>query len=282
MVILFAGAFAATAFRWKRGDLEIFRTLLLLAFSYLAIKMTRNSALFAVVAGYILRWNLGSLIEEGKGRGIRAFRRWARPLAASILIGGILLVGSGSYHSGMRVLPPREFGVGESGWYPHEAGQRLQDKGMPDTFYAQHLGVAAVCLHHAGPEKRVFADARLETNTRETLARYKEISDGLGMKVQASLDLLTGNTDPLRWPALVIANSDLIARQGMLEFVARHDEWVCVYSSPPPGLNLGDPGREMVGGASIFVARKRQLSEGLPTADTRWLFTVGTKRTRGY
>jgi hypothetical protein len=282
MLILFGGAVAATAFRWKRGDLEIFRTLLLLAFSYLAIKMTRNSALFAVVAGYVLRWNLGSLLEEGKGRGIRAFHRWSRPLAIAILIGGILLVGSGNYHAGMRVLPPRELGVGESGWYPHEAGQRLLVKGMPDTFYAQHLGVAAVCLHHAGPEKRVFADARLETNTRDTLARYKEISDGLGMKVQASLDVLTGNTDPLRWPALVIANSELIARQGMLDFLAGHPEWVCVYSSPPPGLNLGDPGREMVGGASIFVARKRQLSKGLPEADTRWLFAVATKRTRGY
>ena len=282
LMSLFIAAAMVTAIRWKRGDLEIFRTLLLLGFAYLAINMTRNSALFAVIGGYVLRWNLGVLSDGVNPNRMHAIRRLISPATAAILVGGMTIILTGHYHSKMRVVPPREFGIGESDWYPHEAARHLTDAGMPDTFYAQHLGVAAICIKHATPPKRVFVDARLETNTRQVLARYQKINEELGMSLHSSLKLLTGGEDPLQWPAIIIANSELIARPGMLELLTGHDDWICVYSRPPPGLNVGDPGPRFVGGASIFVARERQVKEALPRADPLWLFVVMGNRNRGY
>ena len=282
LIVLFVAAATVTAIRWKRGDLELFRTLLLLGFAYLAIKMTRNSALFAVIGGYVFRWNLGILSEGINRNRMPVIRRLISPATALVLVGGMIFILTGNYHSKMRVVPPREFGIGESDWYAHEAAGHLTDPGMPDTFYAQHLGVAAICIQHAAPPKRVFVDARLETNTRQVLAKYQQINEELGMRLHSSLNLLTGGEDPLQWPAIIIANSEFIARPGMLELLAGHKDWICVYSRPPPGLNVGDPGSRFVGGASIFVSRKRQVEEGLPHANPSWLFVVTRNRTRGY
>ena len=282
LITLFIAAATVTAIRWKRGDLEIFRTLLLFGFAYLAIKMTRNSALFAVVGGYVFRWNLGVLVDGVKPNRLLVIRRMVSPAAAAIMAGGMAIILTGNYHSRMRVMPPREFGIGESGWYPHEAARHLTHVGMPDTFYAQHLGVAAICIKHATPPRRVFVDARLETNTRQVLAKYQKISEELGMGLHSSLKLLAAGEDPLQWPAIIIANSELIARPPMLELLVAHDDWICVYSRPPPGLNVGAPGSRFVGDASIFVSRKRQVEEGLPRADPLWLFVVTRNRNRGY
>jgi hypothetical protein len=124
-------------------------------------------------------------------------------------------------------------------------------------------------------------DARLETNTKETLADYKELTEGLGMQSELALRRLAGDPDPGKWPAIVIANHELVSRPGLLGFLAGHKDWVCVYSRQPSGLNMGSRDRSFVGGASVFVARKRQENEGLPVADPRWLFVVARNRTQG-
>ncbi len=282
LLLLFAAAFTVTVIRWKRGDLEIFRSLLLLGFAYLALKMTRNSALFAVIGGYTLRWNLGSLMESVERQGRPFLRRGIPLVATGILVAGMTYTLSGKYHSDMRVLPPRDFGLGESDWYPHEAAGHLLDAGMPGEVYAQHLGVAAVCIHHASPPRHVFVDARLETNTRHVLEKYKSISEGLGMGEESALRLLTDKQDAFKWPAIIIANSELVARPRMLGVLAGHKDWVCGYSRRPAGLDASVASRGYVGGASIFVAKKRQTKEGLSRADTRWLFVLMRKLHRGY
>ena len=281
LLLLLIAAGTVTVVRWKRGDWEIFRTLLLLGFAYLALKMTRNSALFAVVAGYVLRWNLGVVMERPVARLVHRFPRLIRSVSLATLVLAVLLVSSGAYHNRMRVVPPREFGIGESSWYPHEAARALLEPGMPKRVFAHHLGVAAVCIKSAGPEKTVFVDARLETNTKETLADYKEIIDGLGMQSELALRRLAGDPDPAKWPAVVIANHELASRPGLLGFLAGHPEWVCVFSQPPAGLDIGAPERSFIGGASVFVARRRQEREGIPGADPRWLFVVARNRAQG-
>lgn len=278
LLLLFVAAATVTVVRWKRGDLEIFRTLLLLGFAYLAVKMTRNSALFAIVAGYVLRWNLGVVMESPETKVPRHVPRILRLASLAAIVLATLFVATGDYHNRMRVMPPREFGLGESDWYPHAAALKLAERGMPDRIFAHHLGVAAVCIKTVGPDKKVFADARLETNTKDTLADYKEITAGLGMQSELALRRLAGDPDPGKWPAIVIANHELVSRPGLLAFLAGHQEWVCVYSRRPKGLNMGSPERSFIGGASIFVARKRQENEGLSVADPRWLFVVAQNR----
>ena len=125
-------------------------------------------------------------------------------------------------------------------------------------------------------------DARLETNTRHVLEQYQSISEGLGMGEESALRLLTDKQDAFKWPAIIIANSELVARPRMLGLLAGHKDWVCVYSRRPPGLDASVANGGFVGGASIFVAKKRQAREGLSQADTRWLFVVMRKLHRGY
>jgi hypothetical protein len=284
LIALFCAALSVTLLRWKRGELEIFRTLLLLGFSYLAIQMSRNSALFAIVAGYVLRWNLGELVEVPGSSLAKKLAAWPslrgslRPIAGLLILAAIVLVGSGGYHSRMRQLPAFEFGIGESAWYPHAAGEQLLEKGMPDRFYAQHLGIAAVCLKHASPEKRVFVDARLETNSLETLTRYLAIEKGLSLSRQSAFDELAEGLDPMDWPAIVIANAQLAVEPELVQFISRHADWVCVHSSPPAGLNLGKPGHSAVGGASVFISRKRWSLSDISQADPSWLLVVERNR----
>lgn len=281
LLLLLIAAATVTAVRWKRGDLEIFRTLLLLGFAYLALKMTRNSALFAVVGGYVLRWNLGVVMEGRGGREASHSPRFIRIASFATLILAVLFVSSGAYHNRMRVIPPREFGIGQSDWYPHEAALALLKPGMPKRVFAHHLGVAAVCIKSGGPATRVFVDARLETNTKDTLADYKQIIDGLGMHSELAMRRLAGGPDAAKWPAIVIANHELASRPGLLGFLAGHPEWVCVHSRPPVDLDIGAPDRSFIGGASVFVARKRQESKRIPAADPRWLFVVARNRAQG-
>jgi hypothetical protein len=178
----------------------------------------------------------------------------------------------------MRQLPAFEFGIGESAWYPHAAGKKLLEEGMPNRFYAQHLGIAAVCLKYASPEKRVFVDARLETNSHQTLTAYLTIQEGLSSSPQSALDLLAEGLGPMDWPAIVIANDQLVAEPQLVQFISQHADWVCVHSSPPAGLNLGNPGNSAVGGASVFISRQRWSASDISQADPSWLIVVARNR----
>ena len=67
----------------------------------------------------------------------------------------------------------RQFGIGDrSDWYVHKAARFLGREGMPRRVFVANLGQAGVTLFHNGPEQRVFTDARLEVNSRETFQRY--------------------------------------------------------------------------------------------------------------
>ena len=65
------------------------------------------------------------------------------------------------------------------------ASRDLQQEGMPERVYAMHLGHAALYMYECGPERKVFADPRLEVNTQETLAHYLEIVVLLAAKEEA-------------------------------------------------------------------------------------------------
>jgi hypothetical protein len=81
---------------------------------------------------------------------------------------------------------------------------------MPVRCYAIDEGAAAVFIFHNGPERKVFADARLEVNTRETLERYLAIERQLMEGNPQVIDSLMRGIPPdangiVEMPALMIS-----------------------------------------------------------------------------
>ncbi len=275
MSTLFISALVPTIQRWRRGDIEIARPLLLFGFTYLAFRMSRNAALFAVVGGYVARWNIGAVYEQVGQSGWFHGRHVGRTLQIclmSTLAVSIAWCGSGRFHASVNSAPPRAMGWGESDWYPHDAARVLADARMPSRIVAHHLGVAAVVIFHACPDKKIFVDARLETNTRSTLSAYQQLFDGLTKGDQRVLQSLTRDLPEPEWPAIVVSNHHLVHQPLIFQALQTDPRWVCVHSSRPRGF-VADRGR-VIPGASIFIARERQLEKGIPLADVRWLIAA--------
>lgn len=160
--------------RAVRRRLDPFRLVVFILFGWLAWKANRNWAVFAIVSGVVLRANVGEWLAV---RSISdRFARTGRMLAAAAL--GVLLVGVPLDLLSVTRLAevPRLFGVGEiPSVFPHAAAGFLGRPGMPRRCYAIDEGAAAVYIFHNGPDRKVFADARLEVNTHATLERYLAI-----------------------------------------------------------------------------------------------------------
>jgi hypothetical protein len=99
---------------------------------------------------------------------------------------------------------------------------------MPQHIYASHLGHAGLCIFHLGPEQRVFADPRLEVNTRETLARYREIHLLLESH-NPSAERMLRESGGGELPALLIGTADLWPHRDRF---FHHPRWRAVYADP--------------------------------------------------
>ncbi|HVX60711.1 MAG TPA: hypothetical protein VHC19_08915 [Pirellulales bacterium] len=158
---------------WRRGSWDALRALLFAAFAYLAWQSSRNSALFAIAGGMIVRENFGELAARSPpSPGSRGGR-----LALACCLGMLLAsLPTNIFWALARSESPRRFGWGEvPNVFSHEAAKFLGQAGMPRRVFPVDQGEAAVYIFHNGPQRRVFADGRLEVNTPETLARYIEI-----------------------------------------------------------------------------------------------------------
>lgn len=187
----------------------LFRLLLFVAFGYLGWQATRNNNHFALVAGYVTAWNFGEVWEvfsrrrvnpkfepgapadkhvkseleaPATGQVTRGARFRSRLVTAGRfgLLGVLLLLGwlvvSNRFYD--WVGEGRRFGLGErNDWYVHDAARFVGRTGMPHRVFVANLGQAGVVLFQNGPEQRVFIDARLEVNSRETFERYLRILD---------------------------------------------------------------------------------------------------------
>jgi hypothetical protein len=159
-----------------RGRFDLYRTLVFAAFAYLAWQSSRNSALFAIAGGWVAATNFAELAGAASSpANSRRFRFGPVLLAAAI---GMLIVSMPTdlFWALARSESPRRFGFGEvPNLFAHDSARFLGREGMPRNVFAIDQGEAAVYIFHNGPERRVFADGRLEVNSRKVLERYQEL-----------------------------------------------------------------------------------------------------------
>lgn len=205
------------------GRFDLFRALIFGLFAHLCWQANRNSPLFALAGGFVLRANLGDWLEP---RPAKRGRFRLRRVALAGVLGTLLCMVPLDL---LSVTRPGEmvrlFGLNEiPNAFAHEEAEFLGQPGMPRSCYAIDEGAAAVYIFHNGPERRVFADPRLEVNTRETLERYLRIEAQLRAgdpAVIASLmrDAPAGLDGRPEMPALLINWRVFIHNPGFLSGV---------------------------------------------------------------
>lgn len=177
------GLWVATAvsFVWLalRGRISIFRVLLFAGFSYLAWKASRNTNIFAMIAGFVLCENLRDMLQIRRshaaveGKPSRVSQGFAAGVGV-LLAGMILAVVTGQWNLWAEKIRP--FGVGETfAWYPHAAAKFMRQRGFPDRVFAAHFGVASVYTYYNAPQGKVFMDGRLEVCTKSTFKKFDEV-----------------------------------------------------------------------------------------------------------
>jgi hypothetical protein len=168
----------------RRARPSPFRLLLFAAAAYLGWQATRNSALFALVAAFVIAWNLddvsvskptvptekSSKKSRRAGTGIQAKRNLDPILLIAIVVVGILTASGGLYAWAGE---DRTIGFGErKQWYAHDACAFLARPDLPERIAAFNISQAAVCIAHTAPTHKEFMDPRLELNSQETFERY--------------------------------------------------------------------------------------------------------------
>lgn len=233
VVLFLSGAFSFLP-HLVRKRLPLDRALLFAAFAYLAWQANRNGVLFALVGGVVLRANVGEWLETASRLPRRKFHL-GPVLAAAVLVFLIIGVPCDLLTTRRPAQIPRLFGFGEiPGAFAHDAARFLGRKGMPRRCFAIDEGAAAVYIFHNGPERRVFADARLEVNTRRTLERYLEIERQLALSDPRFVESLTEGIEPepdgsVETPALLISLRYLVSHPALPGGVARLRGFRTVY-----------------------------------------------------
>lgn len=161
-----------------RGRWSPFRLVLFAAFSYLEWKATRNSTIFALVAGFVTCANFGEIAAlaphgahpRGEAASSKSAARWSLGLTALWLVGCVLTVTEVWHHVCGE---GRTFGLGERpNWFIHAAVKFAGQPGFPSRAFVANNGQAAVYEYHNGPDRRVFMDGRLEVCTEKTFRLY--------------------------------------------------------------------------------------------------------------
>jgi hypothetical protein len=164
----------------RRARPSLFRLLLFAASAYLGWQATRNSALFALVAAFVIAWNLDEVSHrvQPAAKSPKKVRRAEVPakrnldpvlLVAIVILG--LVTASGKLYAWAG--EDRTVGFGErKNWYAHDACTFLARPDLPERIAAFNLSQAAVCIAHTAPAHKQFMDPRLELNSQQTFERY--------------------------------------------------------------------------------------------------------------
>lgn len=262
---LFGAASLVAAFR--AGRRPWWELLLFVAFGYLALQAGRNSNLFAVAVGWLTISNFSfaysrTMSASRKSPGAAASPALLRILAA-VLLGGIALsaptgVLAEARGAGPTSMIPRRFGFGLAEWYPVEAVRLLGREGMPKRVYATHLGVASLYIHDLGPDRKVFADPRLEANSRRVLEAFLEYTRRLSAEDPQAETILRGTVPPgspplsvEETPALLVDFLTLAADEPLRWALSRHPHWRMVHLDAAAAVFLWDDRATKLGLKSI-------------------------------
>jgi len=233
LLLLFMLGCLSFVLQARRRRFDFYRLGIFVLFAWLAWKANRNAVLFALAGGSVLRANVGDSLEDCEP-GPRRFGL-ARVLTAALLGVLIVLIPLDFLTARRPAETPRLFGLDEiPRAFPHEAAEFLGREGMPRHCYALDEGAAAVYIFHNGPERRVFADARLEVNTRATLERYLSVERQLMAGDASVFDSLTQDLPPdadgkKEVPALLISLRYLATNPALQQGLARLTRFRRVY-----------------------------------------------------
>jgi len=168
---------AAFSFVWlfiRKREWSLFRVMLFAAFSHLAWEATRNTNIFALVAGFVACENFAAAARQSQTTAVERFRGSATKVMTAVVGALSILVITGIWNQiGEKDKP---FGLGERpNWYIHDAVKFASRPDFPHLAFVANNGQAAVYDYHNGPERKVFMDARLEVCTRETFESFLAI-----------------------------------------------------------------------------------------------------------
>jgi hypothetical protein len=228
---------------------RLFRVILSFAFGYLALVAVRNINLFALVAGFVMAWNLGEWAFEPASLRpeLLPAQRWmklpgliARGVLALLVGLWIAAIASGWFFRWAGEV--RRFGLGESPLaYAHEAAKFAGRPGMPERALALDLRQAGVYLFHNGPQRKLFIDGRLEVPSRATFETFVRLSSLLNEGRTGWPEAVRRMRDPL---ILLDHAEDFGAEATLLA----QPGWRCVYYDPVASIFVadrpGEPARE--------------------------------------
>lgn len=170
--------------QWRRARPSLFRVLLFAAAAYLGWQATRNSALFALVAAFVMAWNLDEVALSKPVQPVAKSSKKARRAGAGIprkrnldviLLVAIAIIVVATASGGLYAWAGehRTVGFGErKQWYAHDACAFLARPDLPERIVAFNISQAAVCIAHTAPTHKQFMDPRLELNSQDTFERY--------------------------------------------------------------------------------------------------------------
>ena len=222
--------------RWR---LSPFRLLLFAAFSLLSLRATRNSHQFAAVVGTVTAWNLGEWAAAVARR--RAERSRDEPIrllprlgSTGIVAGVLAVVGSGQFYEWTG--EGRTVGWGEKPlWFPHEAVKFAGGDGMPDRFLTFHNGHAGLFEYHNGPDRKVFADARLEVMGPQTYGQDVELGAAIAGERPGWSDQVRHLGPPI--PGVLVDHVQ-VPSAAVAAALLGHPDWSCVYYDPIASVYL--------------------------------------------
>jgi len=283
---------------WQFRRFDLYHLLIAVGFAYLAWQMNRNSVLYAIVGGMVFRLNIGQwwdlkvkqVADERKRKKHKQESRLPfvehatkfRAALAIILVALIISVPIGIYHKLRPTLFNRQFGLGQSQWYPHSGAEFLKDHpDLPDRVYASHLGVAAVCIFHVAPEKKIFADPRLETNTPETLQAHQQILERIagggdyrsllqGKFTPTDSDQAKSGETPAEMPVIILDNKTLVQIPSIFARL-KDDKWRCIFFDDNIVGNFQGSEQDMKSlenGCAVFLMADQADKLKFPAADT--------------
>ena len=166
---------------------SVFRLLLFVAFTALSFKATRNSHQFAAVVGTVTAWNFGEWAAEvarsRAGRGRATVAGFGRAVAFAASAALFVATATGALYAWEG--EGRTVGLGEEPhWFPHEAVAFAGRPDMPKRSVCFHNGHAALYEYAHAPERKTYADARLEVIGAKLYEEYSE----LGQEIARNAD----------------------------------------------------------------------------------------------
>ncbi len=143
-------------------------------------------------------------------------------LASLLLIVGVFFwVATGGFYAAAN--EGRTLGLGEQPlWYPHQAVQFAGTEGFPPKFLSFHNGHSSLYDYYYGPERKVFADARLEVIGPQLYSRYIDLQTAIARREER----WSRELDEIGRPVILV---DLEGNGNVGATLLASPDWRCVW-----------------------------------------------------